>query len=173
MATVGHLVAGLVTARVGRPPENVSSGGWAAAVVALSFLPDVDVLAFELGIPYAAPFGHRGATHSLVFAALCALALAVGVPRLRRLDLGLLLFAVVASHGMLDAFTDGGLGVAFLWPFSNDRFFAPWRPIPVAPIGARLLSARGLEIVLIELLIFLPVLPVAFWPRRAPDGIPG
>ena len=33
---------------------------WAG--VALSILPDLDVLAFRFGIPYAAPFGHRGAT---------------------------------------------------------------------------------------------------------------
>jgi inner membrane protein len=101
------------------------------------------VVAFVLGIPYAAPFGHRGAAHSLVFAAVCSLTLLLAVPRLRRLSLGLLLFAVVASHGVLDSFTDGGLGIAFLWPFSNERFFAPWRPIPVAPIGPRVFGASG------------------------------
>ena len=47
---------------------------------------------------------------------------------------------VVASHGLLDALTDGGLGAALLWPFSDERFFAPWRPLPVAPIGARFWS---------------------------------
>ena len=172
MATVGHLVAGLVAARVRRPPDGFSGTAWVGSLLALSFLPDADVVAFPLGIPYAAPFGHRGAAHSLVFAALCALLLALAVPRLRRPGLGLLMFAVVASHGLLDAFTDGGLGVAFLWPFSNERFFAPWRPIPVAPIGARLFTAWGLEVVLVELLIFLPVVPLAFWPRRTPDGIP-
>jgi inner membrane protein len=48
-----------------------------------------------------------------------------------------LLFVSMASHGALDAFTDGGLGVAFLWPWSDARFFAPvsWRVIEVSPIG--------------------------------------
>jgi inner membrane protein len=168
MATVGHLVAGLVAARLRPPPVGPSASGvgWPCALVALSFLPDADVIAFVLGIPYAAPLGHRGAAHSLAFAAGCAALLALVVPRLRRLDLGVLLFGVVASHGVLDAFTDGGLGIAFLWPFSNERFFAPWRPIPVAPIGARLFSAWGLQVVMVELLIFLPLLPLAFWPRQ-------
>lgn len=166
MATVGHLVAGLVAARLRPLPEDASRVGWSCALVALSFLPDADVVAFALGIPYAAPLGHRGAAHSLVFAAGGALLLGLCVPRLRRVDLVLLVFAVVASHGVLDAFTDGGLGIAFLWPFSNERFFAPWRPIPVAPIGARLLSASGLQVVLVELLIFLPLLPLAFFTER-------
>jgi hypothetical protein len=46
--------------------------------------------------------------------------------------------------------TNGGLGCALLWPFSDERFFVPWRPIPVAPIGLAFLSARGLRIAVIE-----------------------
>lgn len=38
-----------------------------AGVVA-SMLPDADVLGFALHIPYADAFGHRGASHSLLFA---------------------------------------------------------------------------------------------------------
>jgi inner membrane protein len=67
---------------------------------------------------------------------------------------------------LLDTLTDGGLGIALLWPFSNERFFAPWRPIPVAPIGARMLSSRGLHVVLTEALQFSPLLAWAIWPRR-------
>jgi inner membrane protein len=62
--------------------------------------------------------------------------------------------------------TDGGLGVARLWPFSSARFFAPWRPIPVAPIGAGMLSGRGLHVVMVESLWSLPILLWAAWPRR-------
>jgi inner membrane protein len=40
--------------------------------VVLSVLPDVDAVGFRLGIPYASPFGHRGFTHSIAFAALAA-----------------------------------------------------------------------------------------------------
>jgi inner membrane protein len=49
----------------------------------------------------------------------------------------LFLFLSMASHGVLDAFTDGGLGVALLSPFDTGRFFAPFRPIVVSPLGAR------------------------------------
>lgn len=53
------------------------------------------------------------------------------------------------------------------WPFSDERFFAPWRPIPVAPIGLAFLSARGLRIAVIELVLMSPLLIYALWPRRA------
>jgi inner membrane protein len=39
------------------------------------------------------------------------------------------------SHALLDACTNGGLGVAFFSPFDKRRFFFPWRPIEVSPIG--------------------------------------
>jgi inner membrane protein len=53
-----------------------------------------------------------------------------------------------------------------LWPFTNARYFARWRPIPVAPIGEGMLSSRGGRVVLTELLQFGPVLLWALWPRR-------
>jgi hypothetical protein len=37
---------------------------------------------------------------------------------------------VTASHGMLDAMTDGGLGVAFFAPFDNARYFFPMETDP-------------------------------------------
>ena len=57
------------------------------------------------------------------------------------------LFLATASHGILDAMTDGGLGIAFFSPFSNARYFLPWRPIAVSPIGvAAFFSERGLNV---------------------------
>lgn len=57
------------------------------------------------------------------------------------------LFLATASHGALDAMTDGGLGVAFFAPFDPDRYFFPWRPIRVSPISiGRFFSPRGLAI---------------------------
>lgn len=139
---------------------------------ALSMLPDADVVAFALGIPYEAPFGHRGASHSLA-AALGLGILALGIARARRLPplrWALTTFAVVASHGILDTLTDGGRGVALLWPLTDARLFAPWRPIPVAPIGLGFLSPRGMSVAATELAYFLPLWLYALWPRRgAPD----
>jgi inner membrane protein len=72
------------------------------------------------------------------------------------------LFLATASHGLLDAMTDGGLGVAFFSPFENSRYFLPWRPIVVAPISIRrFFSGRGVEVMKSELLwIWVPVIVV-------------
>lgn len=119
-----------------------------------SLLPDLDVLAFRLGIPYAHPLGHRGFSHSLLVAALVGLASTLLLRR--RCPAGrafLFTFLATASHGVLDAFTTGGLGVAFLWPWSSTRFFAPVRGIRVSPIGlSRFLGPQGLAVLLSELL---------------------
>jgi inner membrane protein len=93
----------------------------------VSVLPDLDVLGFRAGIPYQHLFGHRGFMHSLCFALLVA---AIGTPLARSLGSspGLtfaVLFVSIASHGVLDALTTGGLGVAFFSPFSNRRYFLP------------------------------------------------
>ncbi len=132
-----------------------------AGVVA-SVLPDLDVLAFRLGVAYSADLGHRGVSHSLLFAALVGLA---GALAHRALGSGFgrafaFLFVATASHGVLDAFTNGGLGIAFLWPWSGTRYFAPdpFRVIEVSPIGlSRFLSPRGLAVLESELRwIWLP-----------------
>jgi inner membrane protein len=145
------------------------------AFSALSLVPDLDVVAFRFRIPYAAPFGHRGAAHSicaaLAFASVAALATrmtpeqqaATGQTRPR---LWLLCAVVAISHGLLDTLTDGGLGIALLWPLSNRRYFAPWEPIPVAPIGAGMLTAEGLRVLMTEALQFAPLLIWSLWPRR-------
>lgn len=98
-------------------------------------LPDADMLAFKLGIAYADAFGHRGFSHSLLFAGLCGLAAALGCRWLGcgPLKAGLWIGLATLSHSLLDALTDGGLGVAWLWPLSQERHFLPWRPIEVSP----------------------------------------
>jgi inner membrane protein len=165
MPSVGHVAVGLAAARLGRPPMRATA--WAALLVVAAGLPDLDVVAFSLGIPYHAPFGHRGALHSFAFAALCGALLALSV-RSRRLSvarMGLIVGTVVATHGLLDTMTDGGLGVALLWPFSEARYFAPWRPIPVAPIGRRLFDSDGLGLMFKECFLFLPFFVIGLWPR--------
>jgi inner membrane protein len=172
LASIGHIVVGLAARRwytgdrQPRVPAIVSMTLWSG----LSLLPDADVIAFVFRIPYAAPWGHRGATHSFAFAAILGLLgyVIARVLRLPALRTGLLAAAVVASHAVLDTLTDGGLGCALLWPLSNERFFAPWQPLPVAPIGARFISLRGLRVAAIETMFFVVPLVYAFWPRRRP-----
>jgi inner membrane protein len=149
------LAIGACFYRPGVPKRVWALGAFAA------MLPDADVLAFKLGIPYEHVLGHRGLTHSLLFAAVLAtvLALAAGtVPRMSRAALCLYLFLAAASHGALDALTNGGLGVAFLAPFDAHRFFFPFRPIQVSPIGiARFFTARGWAVIRSELVwVWLP-----------------
>ena len=140
-----------------------------------SVLPDLDVIGFRFGIHYGDFWGHRGFTHSLLFAALLAstvtfMAFPRGLPSLRRVPLWNYLFLATASHGFLDAMTDGGLGVAFFSPFDTHRYFLPWTPIHVSPIGlGRFFTHRGLEVLQSELLwIWLPAafLVIAAWAVR-------
>ena len=140
-----------------------------------SVIPDIDVLGFRFGIRYADFWGHRGFTHSLFFAALLANAALLigfrrGAPGLGRLAIWTFFFLATASHGFLDAMTDGGLGVAFFSPFDNHRYFLPWRPIHVSPIGVgRFFTHRGLEVLHSELLwIWLPaaLLALSVWLVR-------
>jgi inner membrane protein len=139
---------------------------------AVSVLPDIDALGYWAGIPYDAPLGHRGLTHSLFFAAVLALAGAAFAKRLgvSRAVVLAVLFLAAASHGLLDAMTTGGMGVAFFAPFSNARSFLPWRPIAVSPIGIeRFFSERGLTILVSELTwIWAPcaALAAAGWLAR-------
>src|SRR5262245_45273167 len=93
-----------------------------AGVIA-SDLPDLDVIAFRLGIPYASAFGHRGFSHSITFALLVA---AAGSCAYRWMQASaattfVFLFVATVSHGVLDSLTNGGLGIAFLWPWSSER----------------------------------------------------
>jgi inner membrane protein len=119
--------------------RGIVPGRLVAAGVAVAALPDLDVVTLHWGIPYGAGLGHRGFSHSLLAAALVALLGACAHRPLRSGFAGAFtfLFVSMASHGTLDVFTNGGLGVAFLWPWSSRRFFAPaaWRVIEVSPIG--------------------------------------
>lgn len=151
------LAAALGTSRV--------PAGLAVAACAASILPDIDALGFLAGVPYGHPLGHRGFTHSLVFALLAGGLAALFCRPLQATPIAAfaIVFLATASHGALDAMTTGGLGVAFFSPFSNERFFFPWRFILVSPIGvAPFFSSWGLRVLRSELLgIWLPCAAVA------------
>ncbi len=105
MASVGHIAVGMAAARVyhdGRTPRWSSMAAWSA----VSLLPDADVIGFTLGVEYADPWGHRGATHSLPMAAALGLAIGLAARWLKRPVRRTALFAgvVLASHGMLEVF---------------------------------------------------------------------
>ncbi len=144
--------------------------------MACSALPDLDVALHAYGVNYGDPWGHRGMTHSLAFAALLSL---IVVPRIfrkhaRRFSrrwwaLITFFFLITASHGFLDAFTDGGRGVAFFAPFDNTRYFMPWHPLHVSPLGIHgVFTPYFAHVMLSELLwVWLPTLaitaPIILW----------
>ena len=144
------------------PEGKVPVRFWVLSVLC-SILPDFDVVGFAFGIDYDDLWGHRGMTHGLPFAfgvgVMVVLLAFSEVPRLSKAWWGLVFyfFVVTASHGLFDAFTDGGLGVAFFAPFDATRYFFPWQPIRVSPIGASFFSGRGWETLRSELLwLWLP-----------------
>lgn len=160
-----HALTAAALAGVSAP----SAGRWKLILLCglVSVIPDLDVISFYLGIPYAHMLGHRGLSHSLFCAFVVALVVMeiffrVDPPAtLRWWRRFILLFLSVVSHGALDALTDGGLGVAFLAPFSNERFFFPfWRPVKVSPIGMNsFFSERGAAVMMSEVKhIWIPVL---------------
>ncbi len=129
-------------------------------------IPDLDVIGFRYGIPYADNFGHRGFTHSILFAAI------VGTftpfVAFRKIEVfqkgwwivaGLGFFATL-SHGVIDAFTDAGLGVGFFIPFDGTRYFAPWRPLATSPLSiSAFINGPAVRILTNELLwVGLPTL---------------
>jgi inner membrane protein len=134
-----HAVVGLAAATAyagGLPPRRLAFFTAACAVA-----PDADAFGFQHRVPYGSFLGHRGFTHSLVFALVAGFV--VTTLAFRDLDpkrhafwtCVLFFAAVTASHSILDALTNGGLGVAFFSPFILRRYFFPWRPIAVSPIS--------------------------------------
>ena len=149
-----HVVAAATLAAAATPSRALPRLIVVAAVC--SVLPDADVIGFRLGIDYADPLGHRGVSHSLAIAAVTA---AIATPLLfrgeawegLRLRIAGVLFVATASHGLFDAMTDGGLGVAFFWPVDSTRHFLPFRPVAVSPIGvAAFFTERSLDVLRTE-----------------------
>lgn len=162
---VAHAVSAYAMTRVG-PAAFAQQRAVLLAAMACACAPDLDVIAFAFGIPYNHLFGHRGISHSLLFAALLGALVAAWLGRRLRLDTRMrlrlfgLLFVATASHGLFDAMTNGGLGIAFFAPFDAGRYFLPWRPLVVPPIGVLpMFSPWGAAVVKTELLyIGLPSL---------------
>jgi inner membrane protein len=129
----------------------------------LAVLPDLDALAFCFGIPYGHLFGHRGFFHSLFFAWVLSTLLGCVLwrPLSRPKVYGLVLLAFIAgSHGLLDALTNGGRGVALLAPFDATRYFFSWKPITVSPISVKtFFGQQGWAVLQSEFLwVWLPMI---------------
>jgi len=150
MASVfGHGMVGFTVTKL-LDSKNIK---WLLILAIVStILPDADVISFRFGIPYSAPLGHRGFTHSLVFALLWAIVLMFVFGKQKKRLWFLVIFFSTISHGLLDAMTSGGRGVGFFIPFNTERFFFPWRPIKVSPIHiSEFFSEWGMAVIWSEI----------------------
>jgi len=113
-------------------PKNSSSPKFWILGIACAILPDADVISFAFGIPYESFWGHRGFSHSIIFAIL----------------LGFLITFLFYNKELISK-----TGVLLISPFDNTRYFFPWRPIQVSPIGAsKFFSMWGIKVLLSELI---------------------
>ena len=138
-------------------PSKITSRKFWLLGMGCAILPDADVLAFSIGIPYNHILGHRGFSHSILFALITGLVVTFLFFRKdltpKRAFAYVLFFTVcTASHGILDALTSGGLGIAFFFPWDNTRYFMPWRPIKVSPLEMdHFISEWGKRVIYSEL----------------------
>ncbi|WP_413290290.1 metal-dependent hydrolase [Bdellovibrio sp. HCB337] len=161
-----HAVVGYTIARICvRKP--ISPIYWIMAMIA-PMLPDLDVLGHQYGIRYQDCLGHRGASHSIAAAFLAAIILLVifklitntkGFLTLKDCFWGF--FLGIFSHCLLDALTNGGLGVAVFWPMNCARYFFPIRPLEVSPLSVEKFFEQGFFIMKNEFYyVWIPCLAI-------------
>jgi inner membrane protein len=170
VSTIGHPIVGLAIARrVGANVPHISRARLAIGLMLLATLPDID-LAFRLWPALdEALGGHRGATHSLLFALFVGALVGaiIGGARSFRMAAAVVAAGTIASHAALDLLTPGQ-GVAIFWPLA-----APVTPWPVLPLARTEIDGlRDLVPLVLELIVFAPVLVYALWPRQPGDPAP-
>jgi inner membrane protein len=180
---VGHSMVGLsVCVPLQRTPlgKVMSFPCWLALMVIVSLLPDLDVLMLRW-FPYSHPLSHRGLGHSLLFALVVAFCITMSCNLAGILHgklftfilVWLLVASVMGMHGLLDALTDGGLGIGLLSPLNLRRYFFPIRPIPVALLSpADMLSPYMLHVYTVEVALFTPFCLAAWLSGADLSGMP-
>jgi inner membrane protein len=168
--TYTHFVVGLGVAQIYAPPR----GRWLYWALAglLAVFPDFDAFS---SAAYGALLGHRGVTHSLVFALWLGFLTASLTFRYLRGNLWALTgvyFLATASHGVLDALTRGGMAILFFWPLTEERY-GNWGPIPVSDLAFEIPDPRRSRALRSELLwvwlptgVFVVVVAIGRYVRR-------
>ncbi len=153
-------------------PDSAPARTWPVAIAA-AVLPDVDSLLYYFRVSYYPTLSHRGFIHSPFLGLVMSFLLMLLLFREEALFSGrwfryfFVFFLAWASHGFLDALTNGGRGVAFLSPFSSKRYFFPWTPIQVSPMRIKsFFTPRGWSVFKNELVwIWLPGLMLVSFVR--------
>lgn len=169
MASIfSHAIAASALGTLRYPKKEVFK--YFALGVFCATFPDFDVIFLKLGVPYEHMFGHRGFFHSILFAYLQGLFIVrifysnLTFASRASMTIGFFFFCCGVSHSLLDAMTNGGLGVAFFAPFDNTRHFLSWRPIEVSPLdtesffgewGIRVLKSEFYYVMIPSLLLVL------------------
>lgn len=111
---------------------------------------------------------HRGFTHSVAFALFVWLIFLACLGRRRAREAAAYGLAY-ASHGLLDFLTvrEGG-GVELLWPFSPARLGLGW--VGLSELPSRVPPAGIVRFLVLEILIFAPLLALAVWSKRRAPG---
>lgn len=166
---ISHSIVGLSAGKI-LSIKNVPKRFWVLSAVC-PILPDADIIGYFLGIPYEHFLGHRGFFHSIFFALILSIFVVSiffrkdKVFSKRWFIFTIYFFVITSSHGVLDAFTSGGLGIALLSPFDNTRYFFPFAPIQVSPIGIKaFFSEWGLRVIISEFIwVWLPSISIVFF----------
>lgn len=169
-----HAVVAVTLAAVHGVTPRAAAPWWLG--IACAIAPDLDALGYWLGVSYGSFWGHRGFTHSIAFAVLVSGMSAWWMGRSsdrNQVRLWSLYFLATLSHGLLDALTDGGLGVAFFSPIDQSRYFFPVRPLRVSSMSLRdVLGPHGIDVLTSEIRwVWVPCALTAailwWWNRRA------
>jgi inner membrane protein len=168
---ISHAAAGAALS-IAFAPDSAPGRYWPVAIVA-AVLPDADSLLYYLRVTYYSTLGHRGFFHSPFLGIIVSFLLMFLFFRDEAAFSGrwfwyfFVFFLAWTSHGFLDALTNGGRGVAFLFPFSSKRYFLPWTPIQVSPMRIKsFFTARGWSVFQNELVwIWLPGFMLVFLSR--------
>jgi inner membrane protein len=136
---------------------------WTLSILC-SIIPDIDVVMFGFGIPYQHMFGHRGFTHSVVFALIIAFFTVcfgyreIGKYTKKWWKYFCYFLILLLVHDLLDAMTSGGLGIGFFIPFDSTRYYLPFRPIRASPLSlTRLFDSEGKRVIVSEIVwVWIP-----------------
>jgi len=128
---IGH---GLVAFTISKMAKAKVSKRLLTFAIISSIIPDLDVIGYYIGIPYESMLGHRGITHSILFALMWSFLLSKSIFK-HSFSLAFpVLLTCTISHSIIDALTTGGRGIGFFIPIISERFFFPTRFIQVSPL---------------------------------------